>query len=44
MGTKFTALVGQMTYSFEEFKLAPRTCADYQGWDGCVDPDPGVCR
>ncbi len=40
MGTKFTALVGQMTYSFEEFKLAPRTCADYQGWDGCVDPDP----
>ncbi len=41
MGTKFTALVGQMTYSFEEFKLAPRTCADYQGWDGCEDPvDP----
>ena len=40
MGTKFSALVGQMTYSFEEFKLAPRTCADYQGWDGCEDPDP----
>lgn len=40
MGTKFSALVGQVTYSFEEFKLAPRTCADYQGWDGCMDPDP----
>ncbi|MBA3548147.1 MAG: hypothetical protein H0T76_16820 [Nannocystis sp.] len=40
VGTTFTALVGQMTYSFEEFKLAPRTCADYQGWDGCEDPDP----
>jgi len=39
-GTKFSALVGQVTYSFEEFKLAPRTCADYQGWDGCEDPDP----
>lgn len=37
-GTKFTSLVGQVTYSFEEFKLAPRTCADYQGFDGCSEP------
>jgi hypothetical protein len=38
--TTFTNLVGQMTYSFEEFKLAPRSCADYQGWD-CTEPvDP----
>jgi hypothetical protein len=38
--TEFTALVGQVTYSFEEFKLAPRSCADYGGWDGCTTPDP----
>ena len=38
--TTFTKLVGQVTYSFEEFKLAPRSCADYQGWD-CTEPvDP----
>ncbi len=36
--TTFTALVGLVTYSFEEFKLAPRSCADYQGWDGCSEP------
>lgn len=36
--TTFTSLVGQVIYSFEEFKLAPRTCADYQGYDGCTDP------
>jgi hypothetical protein len=36
--TTFTSLVGQVIYSFEEFKLAPRTCADYQGYDGCSDP------
>jgi len=41
MDTTFTALVGQMTYSFDEFKLAPRSCADYQGWADCTDPvDP----
>ena len=39
--TTFTALVGQVTYSFDEFKLAPRSCADYQGWADCTDPvDP----
>ena len=39
--TTFTSLVGQMTYSFDEFKLAPRSCADYQGWADCSDPvDP----
>jgi predicted extracellular nuclease len=36
--TVFTALVGQITYSFEEFKLAPRSCADYQGWTECTEP------
>jgi hypothetical protein len=40
LGTEFTALVGQLTYGFEAFKLAPRSCADLQGWDGCADPDP----
>jgi hypothetical protein len=40
MGTKFTKLVGLMTYTFEEFKLIPRTCADYQGWDDCMAVDP----
>ena len=39
--TTFTALVGQMTFSFDEFKLAPRNCADFQGWADCSDPvDP----
>ncbi len=41
--TTFTNLVGQLTYGFEEYKLAPRSCADYQGWDSCssepVDTD-----
>ncbi|HEY0137613.1 MAG TPA: hypothetical protein VGB85_26190, partial [Nannocystis sp.] len=36
--TTFTNLVGQLTYGFEEFKLAPRSCADYQGWDTCTEP------
>jgi len=36
--TVFTNLVGQLTYGFDEFKLAPRTCADYQGWDECTEP------
>lgn len=34
-GTKFTKLIGLLTYNFEEFKLIPRTCEDFQGWDGC---------
>ena len=38
VGTTFTSLVGQVVYSFEEFKLAPRSCADYQGFDGCDEP------
>lgn len=39
--TTFTALVGQLTFSFDEFKLAPRNCADFQGWADCSDPvDP----
>jgi hypothetical protein len=40
MGTKFTKLVGLLTYNFEEFKLAPRACDDYMGWDGCMVVDP----
>lgn len=40
MGTKFTKLIGLLTYNFEEFKLIPRTCDDYQGWDGCMVVDP----
>lgn len=40
MGTKFTSLVGLLTYNFEEFKLTPRTCADYMGWADCDTPDP----
>lgn len=39
-GTKFTNLVGLLTYNFEEFKLAPRTCADYGGWADCEVVDP----
>ena len=39
--TTFTNLIGQLTFGFDEFKLAPRSCADFQGWDGCEDPvDP----
>lgn len=40
MGQTFTKLIGQLTYNFEEFKLAPRSCDDFQGWDGCSTPDP----
>ena len=36
--TVFTNLVGQLTFGFNEFKLAPRSCADYQGWDDCTEP------
>ncbi|MBL9106040.1 MAG: hypothetical protein JNL82_34280 [Myxococcales bacterium] len=39
-GQVFSKLIGQLTYNFEEFKLAPRSCADYEGWDGCDTPDP----
>lgn len=39
-GQVFTKLIGQLTYNYEEFKLAPRDCADYQGWAGCTTPDP----
>ncbi len=38
-GTKFTKLIGLLTYNFEEFKLTPRDCADYMGWD-CEVVDP----
>ena len=42
MGTKFTKLAGLLTYSYEEFKLLPRDCADFAGWDGCsMDPTTG---
>ena len=40
MGTKFTKLIGLLTYNFEEFKLIPRTCDDYQGWADCMVVDP----
>lgn len=35
--TQFTALVGLLNYSFDEFTLNPRSCADFQGWPDC-DP------
>jgi hypothetical protein len=40
MGTEFSALVGVLTYSFEVWKLAPRTCADFMGWADCEVIDP----
>lgn len=36
-GTKLT-LTGPLVYSFDNFKLAPRTCDDYVGFD-CDQPD-----
>lgn len=36
IATQFTALVGLLNYSFDEFTLNPRSCADLQGWPDCA--------